>query len=96
LRHRFEEGPQTYGWPGDTNYRFYNTRSRLLLWDGDGQCDWWILPRSAELAAAALDEIEEIAGIGDGVYAVQARHEQIVRQWRANRRRGAGLSGIDG
>lgn len=35
LRRCFEEGPQTYGWPGKTNYRFYNARSRLLLWDGD-------------------------------------------------------------
>ena len=81
LRHRFEEGPQTYGWPGTTNYRFYNARSRLLVSDGNKQCDWWILPRSAELAAV-LNEIEEIAGIGNNIYAFQDQHEQTLRQWR--------------
>ena len=83
LRRRFEEGPQTYGFPGDTTYRFRNARSRLLLWDGHDQCDWTILPTSAELAAAALDEIEEIAGIGANLYAPQEQHEQALRQWRA-------------
>src|SRR4029077_19506511 len=53
LRRCFEEGPQTYGWPGNTNYRFYNARSRLLLCDGDEQCDWSIQLASAELAAAS-------------------------------------------
>jgi hypothetical protein len=81
LRHRFEEGQQTYGWPGGTNYRFCNARSHLLLWDGNEQCDWWILPRSVE-PAAALDEIEEIAGIGHNVYALRDHHEQTLRQWR--------------
>jgi hypothetical protein len=83
LRRCFEEGPQTYGWPGETNYRFYNARSRLLLWDGDEQCDWSIQPASAELAAAALDEIEEIAGIADKLYGLEDQHEQALRQWRA-------------
>jgi hypothetical protein len=58
-------------------------RSRLLLWDGDEQCDWSIQPASAELAAAALDEIEEIAGIGDKLYGLEDQHEQTLRQWRA-------------
>lgn len=82
LRHRFEEGPQTYGWPGTTNYRFNNARSRLLLWDGHTQCGWSIRPTSAELAGAALDEIEDIAGIGDHVYAFGDEHEQALQQWR--------------
>jgi hypothetical protein len=58
-------------------------RSRLLLWDGDEQCDWSIQPASAELAAAALDEIEEIAGIADKLYGLEDQHEQALRQWRA-------------
>jgi hypothetical protein len=83
LRRCFEEGPETYGWPGQTNYRSYNARARLLLWDGDEQCDWSIQPASAEVAAAALDEIEEIAGIGDKLYVLEDQHKQTLRQWRA-------------
>jgi hypothetical protein len=51
--------------------------------DGDEQCDWSIQPASAELAAAALHEIEEIAGIGDNLYALRDQHEPTLRQWRA-------------
>ena len=76
-----DDPPQTYGWPGSTNYRFCNARSRLLLWDGNEHCDWWILPTSAE-PARALDEIEEIAGIGDNIYALWDQHERTLQQWR--------------
>jgi hypothetical protein len=89
LRHRFEEGPQTYGWPGSTNYRFSNARSCLLLWDGNDRCDWWILPRCAE-PAAALDEIEEIAGIGDNLYALRDEHDQMLQRWRLVAKKASG------
>jgi hypothetical protein len=46
-------------------------------------CTGSIQPASAELAAAALDEIEEIAGIGDNLYALRDQHEQTLRQRRA-------------
>jgi hypothetical protein len=65
---------------------FKRRRSRAasqILCDGDEQCDWSIQPASAELAAAALGEIEEIAGIGDNLYALRDQHEQTLRQWRA-------------
>jgi hypothetical protein len=39
LRRNFDEGQSTFAWPGKTNYRFFNTRSRLLLWNTGGQCD---------------------------------------------------------
>jgi hypothetical protein len=76
-------GPANLWLAGKTNYRFYNARSRLLLWDGDEQCDWSIQPASAELAAAAVHEIEEIVEIGDDLYALRDQHEQTLRQWRA-------------
>ncbi len=64
LRQHFEEGLQTRAWPGATTYRFSNTNFRLLLWNADGQCDWWVAPRFVERMSAVLDEIEAIAGIG--------------------------------
>jgi hypothetical protein len=82
LRQHFEEGPQTYGWPGATNYRFGNARCSLLLWSGYDQCDWHIRPNSIEFAGAALDEIEHIAGIGDRVWGLADEHERVLQQWR--------------
>ena len=53
----------------------------------------WIQPASAELAAAVLDEIAEIAGIGDNLYALRDEHKQALRQWRAIAPQAVGLSG---
>jgi hypothetical protein len=82
LRQHFDEGIQTYTWPGKTNYRFYNDRSNLLLWSNDNQCDWWVAPRSIELLAKALDEIEGVGNIGKHLYAIDERHESMLRAWR--------------
>jgi hypothetical protein len=85
LRGHFEEGLQTHTWPGETNYLFFNARCELALWSTKGQCDWWIAPRSADVATAALDEIEEIAGIGNDLYAPRQEHEQLLRIWRESK-----------
>jgi hypothetical protein len=88
LRQHFEEGLQTHAWPGETNYRFCNSRSELVLWSTKGQSDWWIAPRSADMAAAALDEIEEVAGIGKNLYAPWEQHEGQLRTWRESKKAG--------
>ena len=88
LGEHFEEGLQTRAWPGETNYRFCNSRSELVLWSTKEQCDWWIAPRSADTAAAALDEIEEVAGIGKSIYAPWEQHEELLRIWRESRKAG--------
>jgi len=85
LRQRFEEGPQTYGWPGTVNYRFFNDDCRLLLWDWDRQCDWSITPRSAELVPAVLDEVEATAGLGRSLYGINDRDRGALQRWRSLR-----------
>jgi hypothetical protein len=88
LRQHFEEGMQTHVWPGETNYRFCNSRSELVLWSTKGQSDWWIAPRSPDVVAAALDEIEEVAGIGKNIYAPREQDEETLRIWRESRQGG--------
>ncbi|MCI0429836.1 MAG: SMI1/KNR4 family protein [Rhodospirillales bacterium] len=85
LSRHFEEGLQTHGWPGATNYRFCNRGCRLLLWDSDKQCDWSIAPRSVELVTAVLDEIEAIAGVGRNLYAINDRDRDSLRRWQSAR-----------
>jgi len=42
------------------------------------------VPSSAEFATATLDEIEEIAAIGDDLYAAGNKHAKgMLRRWRA-------------
>jgi hypothetical protein len=42
LRAAWQEQWITFGWPGMRNRRFQQGRVRLMLWDGEGQCDWWV------------------------------------------------------
>jgi len=84
LRQNFEEGIRTYAWPGKTNYRFFNDRSSVLLWNLDGMCSWWIAPKSAEHVVAALDEIAEIAGIEKDLSGTKDQYEEMVGTWRLN------------
>jgi hypothetical protein len=82
LRERFEEGLQTRAWPGETNYRLSNARSQILLWSTTDHCDWKVLPRSGEMAAAALDEIDAISGVGSSLYALTPSSESVLRRWK--------------
>jgi hypothetical protein len=82
LRQHFEEGIQTYAWPGKTNYRFFNDRSNILLWSQDGMCSWWIAPMSTEHVAAALDEIAQITGIETDLCGIEDQHEDMLSAWR--------------
>ena len=81
LHERFSAGTQTSCWPGSWNYRFQNEHVRLLLWNSEGQCDWWIAPRSADTAMAALDEIDAIAAIGRSLNAPKDEHREVLRDW---------------
>jgi hypothetical protein len=83
LRQHFDEGPQTFAWPGTTNYRFSNARCGLLLWANDRQCDWNVVPKSAELEPAGLDEIHAIAEVGKDLYALNDEGNLRLRAWRA-------------
>jgi hypothetical protein len=95
LRRRFDEGSQTYAWPGNTNYRFSNARAQLLLWNADGQCDWHIAPRTSDVAIAALDEIDEIAGVGGVLYPLREEFSGILHQWQMTRAKVPSLSRTD-
>ncbi len=81
LHERFSAGTQTSCWPGSWNYRLQNEHVRLLLWNSDGQCDWWVAPKSANVAFAALDDIEAIAGIGRSLTAPKDEHGEVLRAW---------------
>jgi hypothetical protein len=85
MRQHFDEGLQTWAWPGKVNYRFINGRSKLLVWSGEDQCDWWLAPTAPDFTFDALDEIERIAGIGAILYALGDQFESVLDEWRRAR-----------
>lgn len=42
LKENLEVGPETYGWPGRTQYRFSSGDQRILIWASEDQADWWL------------------------------------------------------
>jgi hypothetical protein len=79
LRRNFSEGQRTFAWPGETNYRFSNDRSQLLLWNTDGQCDWWISLVPGAGVNDALDELAVISGLAHALYSIRDRHDEELR-----------------
>lgn len=58
LRRRYRELPGTRGWPGRATYRFEGEDVRIMLWDGAGQCDWFV-------AGAGEDELANLIQFSD-------------------------------
>jgi hypothetical protein len=83
LRRRFREGPATYVWPGDRNYRFSNARSKLLLWSREGACDWFISPLPGASLAEVLGELSEVPGLIEALYGVDKAHDAFLHSWKA-------------
>ena len=82
LERRFESGPCTYGWPGDTIYRFSSPLGSLLLWSSHGQCDWWIAPHGEDTAVDLLNEIPSIRDLYQRLYALKPEGKAVLKLWR--------------
>jgi hypothetical protein len=52
LRDSFEEHPITWGWPGNTQYRFSRGDQRIVIWDTPTQAYWHF---SADSAGSLVD-----------------------------------------
>ena len=53
LEHSFHAEPRTFGWPGDTQYRFSGHCQAVLIWSAEGQADWFV----GATDGASLEEI---------------------------------------
>jgi SMI1-KNR4 cell-wall len=90
IRRNFSEGKRTFAWPGETNYRFSNDRSQLLLWNSEGfACDWWIsLARDAGVNEA-IDELAVIPGLAHALYSICDKHSEELQAWKRQSDSGA-------
>jgi hypothetical protein len=82
LRHRFRERPMTHGWPAKNTFRFEREEAHVLVWDGDGQADWWI---SAISEQALTDVIREVWCCGDlqaSLWSNNDRGTRLLRWFR--------------
>lgn len=82
LRHRFRERTTTHGWPTKNIFRFERDDARVIVWDGDGQADWWISAPSEESMTALAGELWTCADLSTSLYSVDERGERALRALR--------------
>jgi hypothetical protein len=58
----------THGWPGSTQFRFSNPRFGVLIWDSEGQADWFVGACDAESLRVGLDAVWDFDSVGDSFY----------------------------
>jgi hypothetical protein len=68
LRSHFNEQPPTFGWPGSTQHRFACKDCAILIWDGEGQADWFVGADDATSLEAALCAVWDLDGVGQSLY----------------------------
>jgi hypothetical protein len=79
LRMLFRDNIRTWGWPGDTQYRFEGDGQRLLIWNVDGTCADWILSADNEppLAQAAR-KIWHLDDVGKAFWSLKEKSKAAL------------------
>ncbi|WP_394831397.1 SMI1/KNR4 family protein [Pendulispora rubella] len=86
LRRNFTERTTTRGWPGDIQYRFEHGETRLLLWDGEDQADWWICARTSENLTEIVEKLWYCGDLRATLWSNDPRAEEVLQNVRASKR----------
>jgi hypothetical protein len=78
LRGNFDAGPETYGWPGHTQYRFSKDDQRILIWASDDQADWWITADRDESLRALLEKVRHCDQVGQSLWSSSEHAESLL------------------
>ena len=83
LKQRFKEGPQTFGWPGDTNYRFFSEDGKILIWDTKKrQADWMIWAPSPVALVRLAKSVWHCGSLSTELYALEECGETLLTELR--------------
>ncbi len=78
LRAQFKEGPRTWCHPGRTNYRFAGEAGSILLWEGEGQTDWFLRAESEEALEALVRQVLDRGGLRTSLYGNDDRASTVL------------------
>ena len=82
LRGIFREGDTTFSWPGKTNHRFVNRLSRLLLWSGEKQCDWWVSLQPGATIESVLGQFDNVVSLHEAFYLIRDQYAEPFGRWK--------------
>ncbi|WP_394842043.1 hypothetical protein LZC95_33820 [Pendulispora brunnea] len=86
LRRNFTERTATRGWPGDIQYRFEHGETRLLLWDGEDQADWWICMQTGENLTEIVEKLWNCGDLRTSLWSNDPHAEDAIQKVRASKR----------
>jgi hypothetical protein len=78
LRHEFDVGPLTYGWPGHRQYRFSRRDERILIWVSEDQADWWLSADSEDSLRRLLTTVWDVDHVGKSLWSHSERGEAAL------------------
>jgi hypothetical protein len=79
----FRQRPSTYGWPGNTNYRFEAEDAGILIWDaGDRGADWFVRARAQSQLRSVLERIWHCGNLAQTLYDLDPEAEQVLKKLR--------------
>jgi hypothetical protein len=78
LKENLDIGPETYGWPGHTQYRFSKGDQRILIWASEGQADWWLTADREESLVNLIDKVRHCDQVGQSLWSNSERAESIL------------------
>lgn len=83
LKNEFDRRPKTFGWPGNTNYRFESKYGRVLLWDGQERgTDWFVSADDVEHLAQLLRQLWHCGNLSSTLYGIDREAERILAEIR--------------
>jgi hypothetical protein len=82
LRRQCTPGPVTAGWPSQTVHRWDRAGAKIMLWDGPGQCDWWIAAPSAPALQSAAVVLLPLSDLRTSLWSNDADGVTLLRRVR--------------
>ncbi|MEL7082871.1 MAG: hypothetical protein AAF268_09815 [Cyanobacteria bacterium P01_A01_bin.3] len=59
---------RTFGWPGQTQYRFAGDRQTILIWSNEHQADWFVAADDTDTLHSLLELIWPLDAVGAALY----------------------------
>jgi hypothetical protein len=83
LKANFTKLPETYGWPGKTNYRFKSENGSILLWHAPGvQTDWFINSPTKDGLRNILKMVWHCGNLSKSLYDLDEVSSEILKDLR--------------
>jgi hypothetical protein len=85
LRGHFDERPSTVGWPGRVQYRFEGHSTKIMLWSGPGQCDWWISSGDVSALRKVAKQVLSVSDLRTSLWSTEPRGMAVLQELRDKR-----------